>query len=92
MKRIRISFVVADRLVFPLAAAGARNAASAGQTARKPVRYRHRRRASDLTYAMNEIAANFEGDGFAVRLTIARPEIFILEIENGAPFDVFPRT
>jgi molybdate transport system substrate-binding protein len=46
--------------------------------------------ASDLTYAMNEIAANFEkSTGCVVRLSFGSSGNFLTQIENGAPFDVF---
>ena len=46
--------------------------------------------ASDLTYAMNEIAANFEKEtGCTPRVSFGSSGNFLAQIENGAPFDVF---
>jgi len=46
--------------------------------------------ASDLTYAMKEIAANFEKSaGCSVRVSYGSSGNFETQIENGAPFDVF---
>jgi molybdate transport system substrate-binding protein len=46
--------------------------------------------ASDLTFAINEIAANFEKEtGCSVKLSYGSSGNFLTQIENGAPFDVF---
>ncbi|HWF14094.1 MAG TPA: molybdate ABC transporter substrate-binding protein [Candidatus Acidoferrales bacterium] len=46
--------------------------------------------ASDLTYAMNEIAANFEKvTGCSVHMSMGSSGNFLTQIENGAPFDLF---
>lgn len=46
--------------------------------------------ASDLTYAMKEIAGQFEkATGCSVQLSMGSSGNFLTQIENGAPFDVF---
>ena len=46
--------------------------------------------AADLSFAMNEIAANFEkATGCTVRVSTGSSGNFLSQIENGAPFDVF---
>lgn len=46
--------------------------------------------ASDLTFAMNEIATEFQKEtGCTVRLSLGSSGNFLTQIENGAPFDVF---
>jgi molybdate transport system substrate-binding protein len=46
--------------------------------------------ASDLTYAMKEIAGQFEkATGCSVQMTMGSSGNFLTQIENGAPFDVF---
>lgn len=46
--------------------------------------------ASDLTFAMNEIAAKFQkATGCTIRLSLGSSGNFLTQIENGAPFDVF---
>jgi molybdate transport system substrate-binding protein len=94
MMRIRTTFafaVLAGLVVtarFP--AARAWNAAPLPQAAAKPCGTVTIAAASDLTYAMNEIAANFEkATGCAVHLSMGSSGNFLTQIENGAPFDVF---
>ena len=94
MKRIRTTFALAIIAGLALAAqfraARAGNAASLPQTASKTCGTVTVAAASDLTYAMNEIAANFEkATGCTVRLTMGSSGNFLTQIENGAPFDVF---
>jgi molybdate transport system substrate-binding protein len=80
--------VVALATPFPAARVG--NAALLRQVASKTCGTVTVAAASDLTYAMNEIAANFEkATGCAVRLSMGSSGNFLAQIENGAPFDVF---
>jgi len=60
------------------------------QTAAKPCGTITVAAASDLLYAMKEIASNFEKEtGCTVRLSMGSSGNFLTQIENGAPFDVF---
>jgi molybdate transport system substrate-binding protein len=76
-----------------LAAAPCAHAAEpalASQTPQKPCGTVTVAAASDLTDAMNEIAANFEkATGCTVRVSAGSSGNFLTQIENGAPFDVF---
>src|SRR5579862_7723932 len=68
----------------------ARNSVLASQGAAKPCGTITVAAASDLTYVMNEIAANFQKEtGCVVRLSFGSSGNFLTQIENGAPFDVF---
>ena len=94
MKTIRATFASAALaglvLVTAFAAAPAKDAAELPQAAGKPCGTITVAAASDLTYAMNEIAANFEkATGCTVRLSMGSSGNFLTQIENGAPFDVF---
>jgi molybdate transport system substrate-binding protein len=74
----------------PSPAARATIAAVSPQAAPKPCGMVTVAAASDLTYAMNEIAASFEkATGCTVRLSMGSSGNFLTQIENGAPFDVF---
>lgn len=74
----------------PMRYARARNAASMQRAAAKQCGTVTVAAASDLTYAMNEIAGNFEkATGCTVRLSMGSSGNFLTQIENGAPFDVF---
>jgi molybdate transport system substrate-binding protein len=77
-------------LAAPFRATRARNAVSLRQAMAKPCGTVTVAAASDLTYAMNEIAANFQkATGCTVRLSMGSSGNFLTQIENGAPFDVF---
>jgi molybdate transport system substrate-binding protein len=94
MKRMRTTFALAVVAGFVLAApfrpGHARNFAPLPQVASKQCGTVTVAAASDLTYAMNEIAANFEkATGCTVRLSMGSSGNFLTQIENGAPFDVF---
>jgi molybdate transport system substrate-binding protein len=94
MKEIRttIALAVLAGLAFaaPFRAARARNAAPLPQVPPQACGTVNVAAASDLTYAMNEIAANFEkATGCKVRLSLGSSGNFLTQIENGAPFDVF---
>jgi molybdate transport system substrate-binding protein len=94
MKTIRATFASAALaglvLVMAFPAASAKNATGFPQAAAKPCGTITVAAASDLTYAMNEIAANFEkATGCTVRLSMGSSGNFLTQIENGAPFDVF---
>ncbi len=93
MERVHIfALAVLTGLVLaaPFHAARMRNAASPPQAAVKPCGTVTVAAASDLTFAMNEIAANFEkATGCMVRLSMGSSGNFLTQIENGAPFDVF---
>jgi molybdate transport system substrate-binding protein len=63
---------------------------AASQAARKSCGTVSVAAASDLSYAMNEIAGNFEkATGCIVRVSSGSSGNFLSQIENGAPFDVF---
>lgn len=94
MKTIRATFASAGLaglvLVTAFAAVPAKDAAVLPQAAAKPCGTITVAAASDLTYAMNEIAANFEkATGCSVRLSMGSSGNFLTQIENGAPFDLF---
>jgi molybdate transport system substrate-binding protein len=74
----------------PVPVARATNASALPQAAAKPCGTVTVAAASDLTYAMNEIAANFQkATGCTIRLSMGSSGNFLTQIENGAPFDVF---
>jgi molybdate transport system substrate-binding protein len=94
MKRIHTTLALAAVAGLVLGAqfraTHAGNAASLSQATSKPCGTVTVAVASDLTYAMNEIAANFEkATGCTVRLSMGSSGNFLTQIENGAPFDVF---
>jgi molybdate transport system substrate-binding protein len=74
----------------PILAARLADSSSAPQVTEKPCGVVTVAAAADLTYAMNEIAANFEkATGCKVRVSTGSSGNFLSQIENGAPFDVF---
>jgi molybdate transport system substrate-binding protein len=78
----------AETRVFKVAANS--SAVFASQSAAKPCGAVNIAAASDLTYVMNEIAANFQKEtSCVVRLSFGSSGNFLTQIENGAPFDVF---
>ncbi len=94
MKRSHRIFAIAVLAGFvslaPFHAAQAGNAEPLPQSAAKPCGTIAVAAASDLTYAMKEVAANFEkATGCTVRLSMGSSGNFHTQIENGAPFDVF---
>jgi molybdate transport system substrate-binding protein len=94
MKRTRITFALAVLaglvLVTPFPPARARKAVPWPQAAAEPCGTVTVAAASDLTYAMNEIASDFEkATGCTVHLSMGSSGNFLTQIENGAPFDVF---
>jgi molybdate transport system substrate-binding protein len=93
MKRVQIialATLAGLVLAAPFHYVHARNAASMPQATAKPCGTVTVAAASDLTYAMNEIAVNFEkATGCSVRLIMGSSGNFLTQIENGAPFDVF---
>jgi molybdate transport system substrate-binding protein len=77
-------------LVLQPQTARAGHAARLPQSGKKPCGEVTVAAASDLTFAMNEIAASFEKEtGCTVRVSAGSSGNFLTQIENGAPFDVF---
>jgi molybdate transport system substrate-binding protein len=94
MKGIRTTFALAALAglvpVTPFPPARAGNAVSLPRAATRPCGTVTVAAASDLTYAMDEIAVNFKkATGCTVRLSMGSSGNFLTQIENGAPFDVF---
>ena len=94
MQKIRTTLVLTlfggILVVAALRAAGAPSAESFPQIATKECGTVTVAAASDLSYAMNDIKANFEKEtGCKVRLSLGSSGNFLTQIENGAPFDVF---
>jgi len=93
MKPIRIVFFAALAGFLLPAALPLTRVANGGplpQDAAKPCGTITVAAASDLTYAMNDVVANFEkATGCMVRVSLGSSGNFLTQIENGAPFDVF---
>ncbi len=94
MKIVQTTFTLAVlallAMAAPFHASRGGNAAALPQSVVKPCGTISVAAASDLTYAMNEIAANFEkATGCTVRLSMGSSGNFLTQMENGAPFDVF---
>lgn len=91
MKRIQTTRLIAALACAALIlSADPVNTAPARQLAQKPCGTITVAAASDLDYAMKEIAENFEkATGCAIRLSTGSSGNFLSQIENGAPFDVF---
>ena len=94
LTRARILFVALALaglvLLSPFLISRVHTNASPLQTSAKPCGTITIAAASDLTYAMNEIAANFEkATGCSVHMSMGSSGNFLTQIENGAPFDLF---
>jgi molybdate transport system substrate-binding protein len=94
MKRTRTGIlfagVVALLLLSPLICSRTTAKASSPQAAVTPCGTILIAAASDLTFAMKEIAANFEqATGCTVHTSLGSSGNFLTQIENGAPFDLF---
>jgi molybdate transport system substrate-binding protein len=94
MKRARTGIlfagVVALLLLSPLICSRTTAKASSPQAAVTPCGTILIAAASDLTFAMKEIAANFEqATGCTVHTSLGSSGNFLTQIENGAPFDLF---
>jgi molybdate transport system substrate-binding protein len=91
-RNLRAFAVVFVALALAASFPGARAASSsaASQAAQKSCGTVNLAAASDLAYAMNEIARKFqEATGCIVRVSAGSSGNFLSQIENGAPFDVF---
>ncbi len=93
MKRLPVMSLVALAALaaaWSMASSRVNEAARSPQRANRPCGEVTVAAASDLTYAMNEIAANFEKEtGCSVKVSYGSSGNFLTQIENGAPFDVF---
>ena len=97
MKKVPSSFFAALALpalflgfALPVRIAGALGVKLSPQAAEKSCGTVNVAAASDLTFAMNEIAAQFRKEtGCTIRLSLGSSGNFLTQIENGAPFDVF---
>ncbi|HTC65043.1 MAG TPA: molybdate ABC transporter substrate-binding protein [Candidatus Saccharimonadales bacterium] len=90
--RIKVAWVglAAAVLLAPFFAARAAIESMLPQVPAKPCGTVTVAAASDLTFAMNEIAGQYQkASGCSVQLSMGSSGNFLTQIENGAPFDVF---
>lgn len=88
--RIAVASLAVLAVAWQIPVARAGGSAEIPQQAAKPCGTVTVAAASDLTFAMNEVVANFEkATGCTVRLSLGSSGNFLTQIENGAPFDVF---
>lgn len=88
--RVALALLIGLAFAWPISVARAGATARIPQEAAKSCGTITVAAASDLTFAMNDIVANFQkATGCTVRLSLGSSGNFLTQIENGAPFDVF---